>query len=88
MVLYTGAATLALLVTTILPVYKLRGLTRHGQNFSNRQQALIRWAKGANPGCPRRRPQTPQLMAPCPNPAKLDSYRSVQGCSPGQPLKL
>lgn len=34
-----GAAILALLVTSVLSVYKPRGLTRHGQNVNTRQQA-------------------------------------------------
>lgn len=43
-----GAAVLALLVTTVLSVYKPRGLTRHGQKLTDRQQALVRSSKGAN----------------------------------------
>ena len=43
-----GAAILALLVTSVLSVYKPRGLTRHGQKSLNKQQAQTRPAKGAN----------------------------------------
>jgi hypothetical protein len=43
-----GAAILALLVTSVLSVYKPRGLTRHGQKVLDKQQAQIRSAKGAN----------------------------------------
>ncbi|MCQ6271176.1 hypothetical protein M8J71_11850 [Pseudarthrobacter sp. R1] len=43
-----GAAILALLVTSVLSVYKPRGLTRHGQKVLDRQQAQIRSAQGAN----------------------------------------
>ncbi|MCQ6269365.1 DUF2269 domain-containing protein [Pseudarthrobacter sp. R1] len=43
-----GAAILALLVTSILSVYKPRGLTRHGQKVLDKQQAQTRSAKGAN----------------------------------------
>ena len=43
-----GAAILALLITSILSVYKPRGLTRHGQKVLNKQQAQTRPAKGAN----------------------------------------
>ena len=43
-----GAAILALLVTSVLSVYKPRGLTRHGQKALNKQQGQIRSAKGAN----------------------------------------
>ncbi|WP_455836972.1 DUF2269 domain-containing protein [Pseudarthrobacter siccitolerans] len=39
------AAILALLVTSVLSVYKPRGLTRHGQKVSERQQVLIRSSK-------------------------------------------
>lgn len=37
-----GAALLALLVTTVLSVYKPRGLTRYGQRTSEKQQATAR----------------------------------------------
>lgn len=40
-----AAALLALLVTTVLSVYKPRGLTRHGQAISDKQQALTRSTK-------------------------------------------
>jgi hypothetical protein len=43
-----GAAILALLVATVLSVFKPRGLTRHGQRVSDRQQALVRSSRGAN----------------------------------------
>ncbi|MCT9624814.1 hypothetical protein HWD94_06715 [Pseudarthrobacter equi] len=43
-----GAAILALLVTSILSVYKPRGLTRHGQKVLDRQQTQIRLVKGAS----------------------------------------
>ena len=43
-----GAAILALLVTSVLSVYKPRGLTRHGQKVLDRQQSQIRSVKGAD----------------------------------------
>ena len=43
-----AAAMLALLVTTVLSVYKPRGLTRYGQSLSNKQQALPRSGKSAS----------------------------------------
>lgn len=43
-----GAAILALLITSILSVYKPRGLTRHGQKVLDNQQSQTRSAKGAN----------------------------------------
>lgn len=43
-----GAAGVALLVTSVLSVYKPRGLTRHGQKVLARQQAQPRAGKGAN----------------------------------------
>lgn len=43
-----GAAVLALLVTSVLSVYKPRGLTRHGQKVLDRQQSQIRSVKGAD----------------------------------------
>ncbi|UKA68372.1 DUF2269 domain-containing protein [Arthrobacter sp. FW306-05-C] len=42
-----GAAILALLVTTVLSVYKPRGLTRHGQRVLAEQQVQTRSVKGA-----------------------------------------
>ena len=43
-----AAAMLALLVTTVLSVYKPRGLTRHGQRLSNKQHTLPRSSKSAS----------------------------------------
>lgn len=37
-----GAAILALLVTSVLSIYKPRGLTRHGQKVLDKQQAQTR----------------------------------------------
>ena len=42
-----AAAMLALLVTTVLSVYKPRGLTRYGQSLSNKQHTLPRSGKSA-----------------------------------------
>lgn len=43
-----AAAVLALLVTSVLSVYKPRGLTRHGQKVLPGQQSRPRPTKGAN----------------------------------------
>lgn len=37
-----GAALLALVVTTVLSIYKPRGLTRYGQGKTEKQQAMAR----------------------------------------------
>lgn len=43
-----GAAILALLVTSVLSIYKPRGLTQRGQKVLNKQQAEARSVKGAS----------------------------------------
>ena len=43
-----GAAVLALLVASVLSVYKPRGLTRHGQRALAKQQNQVRPTKGAH----------------------------------------
>ena len=43
-----GAAVVALLVTSVLSVYKPRGLTRHGQKALTRQQRQSSTSRGAN----------------------------------------